>query len=361
MPISLVSASSFPARPAVRSASLWLMRGGYLGGLAAWLGFTLPSAIALVLFAFGASALRGPVGNGLLHGLKLVAVAIVAQAVLGMARSLCPDKPRASIATLTLVLMMFFPGSLSQIGVIVLEGVAGLVFCRSNAGASLDDVTMPVSRSMGVVFLVAFFLLLALAFVPCARECSRCSAPSIVPEHLSLVAAMSCCRCCAAPSWFPGWVSDNTFLAGYGAAQAVPGPLFTVAAYLGAVAGVAPAGLPVRQLPSWRFSCREFLTLMGTLPFGMSCAPGRERGRRWRASMPLSSVCSALRFTIRYGQVRCRVKSDFAIAAMALLCSLSGMRRLCWLCCSAPQRVWGWDWLPERVAIPDRSGSRGSS
>src|SRR5262245_34284482 len=111
--------------------SLGLMRGGYLGGLAAWIGFTLPSAIILVLFAYGASALHGPVGTGLLRGLKLVAVAIVAQAVWGMARSLCPDRQRASIAVISALIILFSSSSVAQIGAITLGGILGFLLCRT--------------------------------------------------------------------------------------------------------------------------------------------------------------------------------------------------------------------------------------
>src|SRR5271166_2205889 len=113
--------------------SLGLMRGGYLGGLAAWIAFTLPSAIALVLFAYGAGALQGPIGSGLLHGLKLVAVAIVAQAVWGMARTLCPDRERASIAVIAAVVILFSSSSIAQIGAIAFGGVAGLWLCAAAA------------------------------------------------------------------------------------------------------------------------------------------------------------------------------------------------------------------------------------
>src|ERR1700747_1961562 len=113
--------------------SIGLMRGGYLGALAAWTGFTLPSAIILVLFAYGASALSGTVGSGLLHGLKLVAVAIVAQAVWGMARTLCPDRERASIAVVAALIILFSTSSVAQIGAIVLGGLAGLWLCRREA------------------------------------------------------------------------------------------------------------------------------------------------------------------------------------------------------------------------------------
>src|SRR5215470_12076734 len=142
--------------------SLGLMRAGYLGGLAAWTGFTLPSAIALVLFAYGATILTGPIGAGLLHGLKLVAVAIVAQAVWGMARTLCPDRERASIAVIATLIVLFSPSSIAQIGAIVLGGIGGLWLCRAPpAKTSADEyVLAKVSRSVALLALTAFFLLL---------------------------------------------------------------------------------------------------------------------------------------------------------------------------------------------------------
>src|SRR5665213_1733967 len=142
--------------------SIGLMRGGYLGGLAAWIAFTLPSAILLVLFAYGAKALQGPIGAGLLHGLKLVAVAIVAQAVWGMARTLCSDRERASIAVVAAVVILFSASSVAQMGAIALGGIAGLWFCRAALPASTGagHMSMPVSRPVGLLALAAFFVLL---------------------------------------------------------------------------------------------------------------------------------------------------------------------------------------------------------
>ena len=142
--------------------SIGLMRAGYIGGLAAWTGFTLPSAIALVLFAYGADALSGPIGIGLLHGVKLVAVAIVAQAVWGMARTLCPDRERASIALVAAVIILFSSSSAAQIAAIALGGIAGLWLLPR--GAAPNNWTYPLCRSRGTVGLLAlsaFFLLLA--------------------------------------------------------------------------------------------------------------------------------------------------------------------------------------------------------
>ena len=130
--------------------TIGLKRAGFPDALAAWTGFTLPSAIALVLFAYGAGALAGPLGSGLLHGLKLVAVAIVAQAVWGMARTLCPDRKRASIALIATLIILFSTWSLAQIGAIALGGLAGLWLCRGEANAAGGHLAVPVTRRTGL-------------------------------------------------------------------------------------------------------------------------------------------------------------------------------------------------------------------
>jgi len=268
--VDLVALSQFLPGPASSQTgfAIGLMRGGYLGGLAAWIGFTLPSAVLMVLFAYGAGRIAdSALGAGMLHGLKLVAVAIVAQAVLGMARGLCPDKERASIATLAIILMLLVPGSLGQIGAIVLGGAAGLVFCRGDTETLADDRVMPVSRRAGVVCLGLFFLLLALSLLPVRdgvlalfNAFYRSGALVFGGGHVVLPLLRDAVVA-------PGWVSDNTFLAGYGAAQAVPGPLFTFAAYLGAVASVAPGRIAGSVIALIAIFLPGILALMGTLPF----------------------------------------------------------------------------------------------
>src|SRR5579872_7409273 len=160
--VDLVSLCQFLPGPASSQVgfSIGLMRAGYAGGLAAWGGFTLPSAILLVLFAYGAGSLGGPLGTGLLHGLKLVAVAIVAQAVWGMARTLCPDRERASIAVVAALIVLLSGSSLSQIGSIVLGGLAGLWLCRAAPLPEQGHFAVPVSRSGGLAALIVFFVLL---------------------------------------------------------------------------------------------------------------------------------------------------------------------------------------------------------
>ena len=296
--------------------SLGLLRGGYAGGLAAWLGFTLPSAIALVLFAYGAGALGGPAGTGLLHGLKLVAVAIVAQAVLGMARSLCPDRPRASIAVLALGLMMFAPGAASQLGAIALGAAAGLAFCRDGTAAAGDGrcgarlapdgpavsrrilraagaVVRAAPRSGALALFAAFYRSGALVFG---------GGHVVLPLLRDAVVA-------------PGWVSDSAFLAGYGAAQAVPGPLFTFAAYLGAVASMPPGGVAGAAVALVAIFVPGLLALLGTLPFwhALRGRAGAQAAMRGVNAAVVGLLGAALYDPVWISAVR--GPADFAVAA----------------------------------------------
>jgi chromate transporter len=250
--------------------SIGLMRAGYRGGLAAWTGFTLPSALALVLFAYGAGELGGPVGIGLLHGLKLVAVAIVAQAVWGMAQTLCPDRQRASIAAAAALIILLSTSSVSQIAAILLGGLAGLWLCRAGPPTTVGHVTVPVSRAVGLTALAAFFLLLA--GLPVLRGLISSQGIALFEAFYRSGALVFGGGHVVLPLLreafvTPGWVSDDAFLAGYGAAQAVPGPLFTFAAYLGAVVRPSPHGLTGAALGLIGIFLPGVLILIGTLPF----------------------------------------------------------------------------------------------
>jgi chromate transporter len=250
--------------------SIGLMRAGYLGGLAAWTGFTLPSAIALVLFAYGAGALGGPLGGGLLHGLKLVAVAIVAQAVWGMARTLCPDRERATIAMVAALMILFSTASAAQIGAILFGAVAGLWFCRATPPSAAGHVMMPVSRRAGMAALAAFFVLLAgLILLPGHLSLPGFDLFAAFYRSGALVFGGGHVVLPLLHDAFvkPGWVSDDSFLAGYGAAQAVPGPLFTFAAYLGAVAKAGPSGITGAAVGLIGIFLPGILILVGMLPF----------------------------------------------------------------------------------------------
>ncbi|HWX80840.1 MAG TPA: chromate efflux transporter [Steroidobacteraceae bacterium] len=249
--------------------SIGLKRAGYLGGLAAWTGFTLPSAAALVLFAHGADALHGALGAGMLHGLRLVAVAVVSQALWGMARTLCADRQRASIAAVVVLLYLLSP-SIPGVWAMVLGGIAGLWLCRGAVTAASQSIAAPVSRTAAWISLAIFTVLLigppmlrgwglpadAVHFEAFYRSGALVFGGGHVVLPLLRDAFVT-----------PGWVSDDTFLAGYGAAQAVPGPLFSFAAYLGAVVRPSSLGLAGAALGLVGIFLPGMLLLIGTLPF----------------------------------------------------------------------------------------------
>ena len=296
--------------------AIGLMRAGYPGGLAAWAGFTLPSAIALTLFAWGASALTGAAGQGLLHGLKLVAVAIVAQAVLGMARTLAPDKPRAAIAILALIVMAFAPGGLSQILAIAAGGLLGLVLCREGAGAPADgEDTSPVTRRMGLVFVGAFFALLALSFLAGGRGALAFLAAIYRSGALVFGGGHVVLPLLQGAVVAPGFVSQSAFLAGYGAAQAVPGPLFTFSAFLGAATNAPPGGAAGGALALVAIFLPGMLILMGALPYwrGLRGRPGARAAMAGVNAAVVGLLASALYDPVWTSAVRS--SADFAVAA----------------------------------------------
>ena len=224
----------------------------------------------LILFAYGAGALSGPIGTGLLHGLKLVAVAIVAQAVWGMARTLCPDRQRASVAVIAALIILFSASSAAQIGAIALGGIAGAWLCRTSPSTVGGHVTVPVSRTMGLLALTVFFLILfGLPILRgYGRRQSSFSFRCLLPIRALVFGGGHVVLPLLREAFVtPGWVSDDSFLAGYGAAQAVPGPLFTFAAYLGAVVKPSPHGLFGAVLGLIGIFLPGVLVLIGTLPF----------------------------------------------------------------------------------------------
>jgi chromate transporter len=250
--------------------SIGLLRAGYWGGLAAWTGFTLPSALALVLVAYGADAAVGPLAMGLVHGLKLIAVAIVAQAVWGMARTLCPDRQRASMAALAAIVVSMSASSITQIAVLLSGGIAGFWLCRASITASAGPIAVPVSRRAGKTSLVIFCLLLVglpvLGVFGSWRSVAlfdafyRSGALVFGGGHIVLPLLRNAFVT-------TGWITDDAFLAGYGAAQAVPGPLFTFAAYLGAVVAPSEHRLAGALLGVVGIFLPGMLILLGALPF----------------------------------------------------------------------------------------------
>jgi len=251
--------------------SAGLIRAGYLGAIAAFVGFTLPSALLMTAFAYGADALGGPMGMGVLHGLKLVAVAIVMQAVFGMGRTLCPDRERAAIACLAAAVILFTGVAFSQVIAITIGGLAGLWVCRTGTLQPAGSLAVPVSRLTGVASLATFVSLMLL--LPVLSKGSgavqvfdafyRSGALVFGGGHVVLPLLSHAFVT-------SGWVSEDAFLAGYGAAQAIPGPLLTFAAYLGAIAWPSPRGIAGAALGLTGIFLPGMLILLGALPFWQS-------------------------------------------------------------------------------------------
>lgn len=270
----LVSLCQFMPGPASSQVgfSLGILRGNGLGGgVAAWLGFTLPSAAILFAFALGAASFTGSLAEGLLHGLKLVAVAVVAQAIWGMARSLTPDRQRAAIALVAIMIVVFFGGSISQMAAIALGALAGLWLCRGQHTAAIKGrLTLPITRRAGIAAFVLFTLLLLgiplLVTLTGSKQLSlfgsfyRSGSFVFGGGHVVLPLLR-------AEMVAPGWVTNESFLAGYGLAQAVPGPLFTFAAYLGADAIVATDPVSSSAIALIAVFLPGLLLVYGMLPF----------------------------------------------------------------------------------------------
>ncbi|MGE6606367.1 chromate efflux transporter [Halomonas sp. NPDC076908] len=267
--------------------ALGLMRAGPWGAAMAWLAFTLPSALVLAMFAMGAAVLDGPIASGIIHGLKIVAVAIVAHAVWGMARNLCPDKTRAGIALAAVFAVVMVSGPLGQVSAIVLGGLVGLLLCRESAQGELaDSLHFAVSRKVGMISLGLFVALLVLLpllasgamWLAVVDAFYRSGALVFGGGHVVLPLL-------EAEVVQSGWITADEFLTGYGAAQAVPGPLFTFAAYLGTLLPGLPSVIGA-LLALLAIFVPGFLLLVGVLPFW-------NRFRQWGSAQALMRGANA--------------------------------------------------------------------
>lgn len=247
--------------------ALGLTRAGWLGAFAAFLAFTLPSAMILFALAMTATRLEGPLALGVLHGLKIVAVAIVAQAVWGMAKNLCPDKERATIAVVAVLLLAWAPGVIGMMAAILLGALAGLALGKGQVTIG-EHLPVPVSRKAGLTAF-ALFAVLLIGLPILAGQAQGWALADSFYRAGSLVfgGGHVVLPLLQAETVAPGWVSDDAFLAGYGVAQAVPGPLFTFAAWLGAVMGPAPNGVAGAMIALVAVFLPGFLILIGALPF----------------------------------------------------------------------------------------------
>lgn len=254
--------------------SLGITRSGLKGGLAAWLGFTLPSAIALTLFAYATTLLHGATTAGWLHGLMIVPVAVIAQAVWGMATKLCPDRPRATVAILATIAALAWPIGIGQVVIIAVAGVIGWLLLKEknwkNGTCTSSPLHISIARPVSIACLLTFALLLIM--LPLARQ--------FVPGHgLSLFDSFYrsgalifggghvMLPLLQAAVVAPGWVTNGQFLAGYGAAQAISGPLSTFSTYLGAIEGPMPNGWLGALIALVAIFLPSFLLVIGVLPF----------------------------------------------------------------------------------------------
>jgi chromate transporter len=267
----IVALSQFLPGPASSKVGIIIgtIRAGIPGGTAAWLGFTTPSALALILFGYGVAAFGDLAGAAWLHGLKIVAVAVVAQAVWGMARNLCPDRERIAIATAATVLTLVLPSTIGQIGAIILGGLTGW---RYLPGEEIKLIPLPIriSRWWSIGAIILFFMfLIGLPLAALSTGDHTVALVSAFYRSGSLVfgGGHVVLPLLQASTVQQGWLSNDTFLAGYGAAQAVPGPLFTFAAYLGTVMQQPPNGVVGGLICLGAIFLPAFFLAIGPLPF----------------------------------------------------------------------------------------------
>lgn len=302
--------------------ALGLSRSGYAGALAAWAGFTLPSAIALILFALGISSYGDAMPSGVLHGLKVVAVAVVAQAVWGMARNLCPDAPRISLMAAASCLVLLVPSAWGQVGVIAMAAAIGLLFFKPQQGAPHDPLPIAIRRRVGVFWLMLFFALLV--GLPLLATLFPNQALSMVDAFYragSLVfggghVVLPLLQAEVVPT---GSVSNDAFLAGYGAAQAVPGPLFTFAAFLGASMNQAPSSWWGGLICLLAIFAPSFLLVVGALPFWERL---RRNIRTQAALLGINAAVVGLLLAALYQPVwtsAIHAPQDFGLALVALI------------------------------------------
>ncbi len=326
----LVALAQFLPGPASSQVgfALGASRAGLWGGLAAWVGFTAPSAVLLLGFAFFQPYVTdSPLGQAAIHGLKLVAVAVVAQAVMGMARTLCPDRRRASIGLAAILAVLFLPPAIAQLATIAGGALAGLILCRGAMEPIIEtDLGWSAPRGLAPLCLGLF----AVLFLPGAGWFPHGGAATLFHSFYRTGALVFGGGHVVLPLLrqqvvAPGWVSEAQFLSGYGAAQAAPGPLFAFAAYLGAVSRVGGGGLAGGALALVAIFLPGLLLML-------AAAPRWSRFRRYRlarAAMQgvnaavVGILAVALYDPVWTGAVHSH--ADFAIAAIGfvLLVALS--------------------------------------
>lgn len=327
---NLVALCQFLPGPASSQVGIGIgvMRGGLVGGILAFVGFTTPSVVMLILFAL---ILKGmDIGNaGWIHGLKIVAVAVVAHAIWGMAQKLTPDLSRKAIALLALLCTLLWQTAYTQVSVILIAAVAGFIIYKGQKEDSPTAIQVPLTRGFGVICLGLFFGLLIV--LPILRELTASSWVAMFDSFYrsgSLVfggghVVLPLLEREFVPS---GWLSKEAFLAGYGAAQAVPGPLFTFAAYIGAVVDGWAGGL----LATFAIFLPAFLLVLGTLPFWVSIS---RNPKITGALMGVNAAVVGILISAFYDPIwtsTIQVPIDFAFAAL-LFCMLAFWKMPPWV------------------------------
>ncbi|MBN8435865.1 chromate efflux transporter [Priestia flexa] len=245
--------------------SIGMLRGGIFGGVLSWIGFTMPSVIVLIVFAYLVQGFDAS-SAGWINGLKIVAVAVVAQAVLGMGKNLAPDRTRITMAILAALITLFFPSAIGQIGTIIAAGIIGYVLYKEMKMDDVQDMPITISRKVGVLAWIVFIALLV------GLPLLRTAFPTVWMGIIDIYYRVGSIVFGGGHVVLPmlerevvpiGMVTESEFLAGYGATQAVPGPLFTFASYLGTVT----AGWSGALVATAAMFLPSFLLVLGTLPF----------------------------------------------------------------------------------------------
>jgi chromate transporter len=303
--------------------SIGLLRAGLPGALCEWLGFTAPSALAMILFGYGVTALGNLADSAWLHGLKIVAVAVVAQAVWGMARNLCPDRERATIAVGAAMVVLAIPSAPGQIGAIAAGGLIGWRLLRNGAQPpEQKPLAIHLPRAWSIAALASSVaLLVGLPILAAAIPSHALAVVASFYRSGSLVfggghVVLPLLQAAVVP---PGWVTNDAFLAGYGAAQAVPGPLFTFSAYLGTVMGPAPNGWVGGLICLAAIFLPSFLLLIGALPFWdtLRRRPGVRSALRGVNAAVVGVLLAALYKPVWTSAILS--PTDFAIGILAFL------------------------------------------
>jgi chromate transporter len=320
----LVALCQFLPGPASSQVGIALgfSRAGYRGAFAAWAGFTLPSAIALIVFAIGLSSVGNSLSGGALQGLKIVAVAVIAQAVWGMARSLCTDVKRVTIMMLATCVALLFPSVWSQVSVIILAGIAGIALFKPAQLTPHDPLPIKISRGVGAFWLALFTILLIA--LPLASEVFPNQTLAMIEAFYRAGAlvfggghvVLPLLQTEVVPT---GWVDEDIFLAGYGATQAMPGPLFTFAAFLGASMTASPSGWAGGIIALIAIFVPSFLLVVGALPFWESL---RQNLRTQAALGGINASVVGLLLAALYQPVWTSAilsAQDFALGVLALV------------------------------------------